>query len=36
MEEEEVDLTLDPREYTCGDCNLVHWTGAADFCDRPL
>jgi hypothetical protein len=32
--EEEVDLTLDPREYVCGRCNLVHWTGAPDACDR--
>lgn len=32
--EEEVDLTLDAREYVCTTCNLVHWTGAPDACDR--
>jgi len=32
--DDDVDLTLDDREYICGDCRLVHWTGAPDPCDR--
>lgn len=32
--DDDVDLTLDDREYVCGVCRLVHWTGAPDPCDR--
>jgi hypothetical protein len=32
--EDDVDLELDEREYVCGTCNLVHWRGAPDPCDR--
>lgn len=35
------DLDFDPeafelnsREYVCPTCNLVHWRGAPDACDR--
>ncbi|UIW13454.1 hypothetical protein SEA_AMYEV_38 [Arthrobacter phage Amyev] len=32
--DEDVDLTLDDREYVCETCHLVHWRGAPDPCDR--
>jgi hypothetical protein len=32
--DEDVDLDLHDREYVCEVCNLVHWRGAPDACDR--
>lgn len=32
--DEEIDLELDVREYVCEVCNLTHWRGAPDPCDR--
>ncbi|AYN58522.1 hypothetical protein HOU70_gp41 [Arthrobacter phage Liebe] len=32
--DDDVDLSLDPREYVCGVCRLTHWRGAPDPCDR--
>ena len=34
MEDEIGEIELDPREYICDRCRLVHWTGASDACDR--
>jgi hypothetical protein len=32
--EYEPELELNPREYVCETCRLVHWRGAPDPCDR--
>lgn len=36
MVEHEPDLELNAREYVCRrtDCNLIHWSGATEACDR--
>jgi hypothetical protein len=32
--DDDVDLELHEREYICPACNLTHWRGAPDPCDR--
>lgn len=34
MDDDLGEIELDPREYVCDRCNLAHWRGAPDPCDR--